>query len=260
MCEIFQWKGQLEAGVKDNLSSAEVVHLGEEIADVFIYATRLCDVCKIDLSRAVQNAIDKIGPNLPSFTVRYEAHSVAWHTYTFNDLLNDTRPFKAKFRSQRQICFALQTEMGKVCDYFSRRPESESAPGLPMWPDKAVNHMIAHLATMCILLSCLAHFHNISLAQCISEKFVKNARKYPADKAKGSSAKYTNYTGSQGLWCCIFPRQLVGLEILDFSVRLLTVTGTLCGAAYYAHSRGLFTQLNISGWFGLFTGPKRIGK
>ena len=86
---------------------------------------------------------------------------------------------------------------------------------------------------MCILLACLAHFHGISLSQCISDKFVKNALKYPADKARGSSAKYTIYN-AQRSWSSFLPRKLVGLELLDFGVRLLTVGVTVGAAAYYA--------------------------
>lgn len=241
------------------------MHLGEEIADVFIYSTRLCDICRIDLSRAVQNTIDKIGPNVPSFSVRYAKHSIGWHQYSLDDFLRDTRVFKTKFRSQRQICFALQSEVGKVCDYFSRRPENESGPGLPVWPDKAVNHMTAHVASMCILLACLAQFHDISLTQCISDKFIKNSLKYPVEQARGSSAKYTNYnknSGTTSIWNSLFlfpPRRL---EILDLGVRFLSVGLALGAAAYYAHVSGILSRAGLDGWVALVTGPslKRIEK
>lgn len=249
------------------MTPEEVVHLGEEIADVFIYSTRLCDICRIDLSRAVQNTIDKIGPNVPSFSVRYAKHAIGWHQYSLDDFLRDTRAFKTKFRSQRQICFALQSEVGKVCDYFSRRPESESGPGLPVWPEKAVNHMTAHIASMCILLACLAQFHDISLSQCISDKFIKNSLKYPVEESRGSSAKYTNYnkksaSGTTGFFNSLFlfpPRRL---ETLDFAVRILGVGLALGAAAYVAHARGALSRAGLDTWVALVTGSsiKRIEK
>lgn len=47
VCEIFQWKGGLDDGVSAATFSAdEIDHIGEELADVLIYSTRLCSICK----------------------------------------------------------------------------------------------------------------------------------------------------------------------------------------------------------------------
>lgn len=47
VCEIFQWKGDLDAGISSSsFAEKEIDHIGEEMADVFIYSTRLCSICQ----------------------------------------------------------------------------------------------------------------------------------------------------------------------------------------------------------------------
>ena len=48
IAEIFQWKGEVEKGLK-GFTEAEKVHVGEEIADVLSYLIRLADVSDIDI-------------------------------------------------------------------------------------------------------------------------------------------------------------------------------------------------------------------
>ena len=40
VCEIMQWKGEMQPGVPE-LTEEEKVHLGEELSDVLIYLVRL---------------------------------------------------------------------------------------------------------------------------------------------------------------------------------------------------------------------------
>lgn len=40
VCEILQWKGEVQPGVPE-LTEDEKVHLGEELSDVLIYLVRL---------------------------------------------------------------------------------------------------------------------------------------------------------------------------------------------------------------------------
>ena len=63
VCEIFQWKVSLENIVTnwiDYFSEKEKVNIGEEIADVFIYSTRLSDICNIDLAYVVEQSASNI--------------------------------------------------------------------------------------------------------------------------------------------------------------------------------------------------------
>lgn len=172
----------------EHLSQEEVIHIGEEIADVFIYSTRLSDICNIDLAEAVSY---KLQPEAHSSLVRPGDN--VWRSVPFDDFSASIQDMKRTFRSQRHVCFALQSSVGRLCEVFGRNSESECTVGLPLWSDADLRELSGHLGTICVLLACLADLSGVSLSQCITDKFVKNARKYPADKARGSSAKYTEY-------------------------------------------------------------------
>lgn len=187
--EIFQWKGQLEIQPDgEHVTVEEIVHIGEEIADVFIYSTRLSDICNIDFAQAVASALTQDGQ-----TSLNRPDQSAWLNLPFDTLSTSAASSKLTFRSQRHICFALQAAVGRLCEVFGRNAESECTVGLPHWSASDLQEMSTHLGTIGVVLACLASASSVSLAQCITDKFAKNARKYPADKARGSSAKYTEY-------------------------------------------------------------------
>ncbi|XP_076911348.1 uncharacterized protein LOC143569272 [Bidens hawaiensis] len=56
LSEIFQWKGEVEKGLKD-WKEEEKVHLGEELSDVLLYLVRLSDICGVDLGQAALRKI-----------------------------------------------------------------------------------------------------------------------------------------------------------------------------------------------------------
>jgi hypothetical protein len=87
----------------------------------------------------------------------------------------------------------LQVEIGKVCSLFSQHSEDTNSVGLTGWPEDQRLLLANALATVCALLGTLANMCSIALSQCIGDKFAKNAAKYPADRSRGSSAKYTAY-------------------------------------------------------------------
>ena len=84
MSEIFQWKGSLPNGLDQTFSPADKIHVGEEIADVFIYSTRLCDICNINLPGAINHYIN---PKELIQSYRIENH-LQWFPLTFNNLEN----------------------------------------------------------------------------------------------------------------------------------------------------------------------------
>lgn len=61
--EIFQWKTPAEAKA---LSAAERAHLGEELADTFVYLTKLADSYGIDLTDAALAKMDKNEKKYPA--------------------------------------------------------------------------------------------------------------------------------------------------------------------------------------------------
>ena len=63
--EIFQWKKCENSNLK-YLSNAELSHIKEEMADIFIYLLRLSDELKIDL---ISSALEKIEKNRIKYPV-----------------------------------------------------------------------------------------------------------------------------------------------------------------------------------------------
>ncbi len=210
VCEIFQWKGELEAYFVKNrdgtlpFTEREIVHIGEEIADVFIYSTRLSDVCGIDLAHAVESLVKNIevveeGPPLleyfPSFKVRRvaPASDEPWIVIKFAAYEN-VDVFKANnYRSHRHLALALQNHVGKLSYLFSKYPEANSCNGLLSWSELDINQLGYSLACICSLLITLAKMSKLTIGEIIADKFEKNASKYPVALAKNSSAKYTAY-------------------------------------------------------------------
>ena len=68
LCECFQWKGEVEPGLKD-WSDQERTHLGEEMSDVLLYLVRLADRCGIDLGAATLAKLEKNAQKYPAARV-----------------------------------------------------------------------------------------------------------------------------------------------------------------------------------------------
>ena len=71
LSEIFQWKSdeQCKPGLS-KWSKPDKIHLGEEMADVLIYLSRLADVCNINLTHAVHDKMAKNAKKYPSHLVK----------------------------------------------------------------------------------------------------------------------------------------------------------------------------------------------
>lgn len=185
----------------------ELINIGEEIADVFIYSTRLSDVCNIDLANSIRfNNVISLYEFSRTVTENHN-HTIQllrpglleWDGLTLEELscnveqelaLLDSTKY---FRSQRHIALCLQAQTGRMCELFSLRPEYLNSPGLPNWSTADTHQLASYLASICMLLAILARFNKLSLSQCISDKFCKNESNYPVDLVRGSSAKYTAY-------------------------------------------------------------------
>ena len=95
LSEIFQWKGPLDNGLDKSFNERDVEHIGEEIADVFIYSTRLCDVCNLDLSLAVLNHVKSIRNDTisPASSSYFCSEHQTWNDLKFttlNDLITSS--------------------------------------------------------------------------------------------------------------------------------------------------------------------------
>ena len=72
LCEIFQWKGEVAAGLP-GWAEADRTHLGEELADVLLYLVRLADKCDIDLPAVAQRKIGRNATKYPAALARGSA-------------------------------------------------------------------------------------------------------------------------------------------------------------------------------------------
>ena len=69
----------------------------------------------------------------------------------------------------------------------------EVAPGLPSFSAQERNHVGEEMSDVLLYLVRMADRCGIDLSRVVMSKIEKNAAKYPADKVRGSSKKYTEY-------------------------------------------------------------------
>ena len=98
--------------------------------------------------------------------------------------------------AKNQIWFphrlALVGEVGELAECFQWK--GEVARNLPEFSEPEKIHVGEELADVLIYTVRLADVCGIALDDCVPRKIAMNARKYPADKARGRSDKYTAYS------------------------------------------------------------------
>jgi dCTP diphosphatase len=95
----------------------------------------------------------------------------------------------AQFHSPKNLAMAMIVEAAELVEQFQWDTLQESQN---LTPEKreAVSH---ELADTFVYLLRIAEVLNIDLIDAANKKIALNALKYPADKARGSNAKYTKY-------------------------------------------------------------------
>lgn len=94
-----------------------------------------------------------------------------------------------QFHSPKNLSMALAAESGELMEHFLW---SESKASLEVVRDpKKRPEIEAEIADVVIYALEFANICGIDLAAAIEAKMVANAKKYPVEKAKGRSAKYT---------------------------------------------------------------------
>ncbi|CAM3937482.1 nucleotide pyrophosphohydrolase [Bordetella muralis] len=94
-----------------------------------------------------------------------------------------------QFHSPKNLVMALTGEVGELTEIFQWMTEEQShAAGTNPDTAQAVKD---ELADVQLYLVRLASVLGVDLNEAVQSKLQKNAEKYPADKAKGSSKKYT---------------------------------------------------------------------
>lgn len=95
-----------------------------------------------------------------------------------------------QFHSPKNLAMALIVEAAELVEHFQWLKEEESH-SLP--PEKLVE-VEQELADIQIYLIRMADKLGIDLIGAVENKISLNEKKYPVDKVRGSSRKYTEYT------------------------------------------------------------------
>ena len=97
-----------------------------------------------------------------------------------------------QFHTPRNILLALVGEVGELAECFQWKGEVER--DLPAFSEPEKIHVGEELADVLIYTVRLADVCGVSLNDCVPRKIDMNAKKYPADRARGRADKYTAYT------------------------------------------------------------------
>lgn len=95
----------------------------------------------------------------------------------------------AQFHTPKNLAMAMIVEAAELVEQFQWDTPQESTQLTPERRE-AVSH---ELADTFVYLLRIAEVLDIDLIQAANEKIDLNAKKYPAEKARGSNAKYTKY-------------------------------------------------------------------
>lgn len=117
---------------------------------------------------------------------------------TLREIANLQRAFAEardwqQFHSPRNLVLALVGEVGELAECFQWLGDGGAQRGLPDLAEDKVTHIGEELSDVLLYLVRLADVCHIDLSAAVRAKIEKNARKYPVDQARGSSAKYTAY-------------------------------------------------------------------
>jgi len=92
-----------------------------------------------------------------------------------------------KFHSPKNLAIALSVEAAELLEHFQWISDADSADMTPATRTKVGEE----LADVLIYLVQLADKLDVDLTKAANEKLQQNAEKYPVDKARGSSKKYS---------------------------------------------------------------------
>lgn len=94
-----------------------------------------------------------------------------------------------QFHAPKNLSMALMVEAGELAEHFQWMTEQQSLE-LKDEKLKEVSYELADVFVYCVRL---ADKLGVDLSKVVDEKIALNEAKYPADKVRGSSKKYTEY-------------------------------------------------------------------
>ena len=94
-----------------------------------------------------------------------------------------------QFHSPKNLAMALIVEAAELVEHFQWLKEEESTS----LPQNKLSEVELELADILIYLIRLSDKLDIDLMGAVEKKIAINERKYPAEKVRGSSKKYSEY-------------------------------------------------------------------
>lgn len=94
-----------------------------------------------------------------------------------------------QFHAPKNLSMALMVEAAELVEHFQWMSEQQSME-LPEDKLKEVAYELADVFIYCVRLSDKL---GVDLLKVVDEKIILNEEKYPAEKVRGSSKKYTEY-------------------------------------------------------------------
>lgn len=93
-----------------------------------------------------------------------------------------------QFHSPKNLAIALSIEAAELLEHFQWMPENECSP---LSPQKS-EMVREEIADVLLYLIRLADKLDVDLVDAAARKIKHNAEKYPPEKARGTSKKYTD--------------------------------------------------------------------
>ena len=93
-----------------------------------------------------------------------------------------------QFHSPKNLACALAVEAGELLEHFQWLPEEQSRE----LPAEKMAQVAAELADVFLYLLQLSDTLGVDLISAAEQKIVANAAKYPVDRSRGNSKKYTD--------------------------------------------------------------------
>ena len=97
-----------------------------------------------------------------------------------------------QFHNPKDLAIGISTEANELLDIF-RFQNEEQVAGFFRDP-KHREHIEEEFADTLFLLLRFAQMNGLDIRGCLERKLLKNSRKYPVEKAKGSNLKYDELT------------------------------------------------------------------
>ena len=113
----------------------------------------------------------------------------------FDELKSKLRIFASErdwdqFHSPKNLVMALSVEVSELVEHFQWVTEENSM----QLNDSVLDEVADEIADVQLYLIRLADKLGIDILETADKKIEKNQAKYPADKVRGSSKKYTQYS------------------------------------------------------------------